>query len=273
MLRVDCYDFYKLGVQVHPLTLLADSVTLNDAWISLYLAKSELNSFFATFPLKTSRNPATELFQALQEIIPDDFTQVKFTNDDGTPMSCNLWSVKKAANEFETVLKAELNGWDAFNVSQKGAFSSSDLINRAECLLPDEAQQVLSPAALEDVRQAGRCLAFNLGTSAAFHMVRATETFIWKYYEAVVGHLPPVKMRSWGVYAKNLSKCSNADTKVIGWLNQIKSEYRNPVLHPDKAVTPDDALEFVYACISLMMCIVRAMKSLPVPKAFQGALP
>ena len=118
----------------------------------------------------------------------------------------------------------------------------------------------LSPEALEDIRQAGRCLAFNLGTAAAFHIVRCTETFIWKYYELVVGHLPAVKVRNWGTYVRNLTSCGKADAKVIGWITQIKDQYRNPVLHPDEVIGPDDALEFINACISLMMCIARELE-------------
>jgi hypothetical protein len=255
MLRVDCYDFYKLGIQVHPLTLLADDISLNDAWIVLYLAKSELNTFFSIFPLKTSRNPALVLYEGIKELIPDDFSHVRFSDEDGKPRVLSfsdLNSIRTAAKEFETVLKAELNRWDAFFVSQKGAYSTADLIHQAETMLPSEAARaLLSPEATEDVRQAGRCLAFNLGTAAAFHMVRATETFIWKYYEAVIGTLPPVKVRNWGTYSRNLTKCGKADTRVVGWLDHIRLEYRNPVLHPQEVVTPDGALEFMNACISL----------------------
>jgi hypothetical protein len=269
MLRVDCYDFYKLGVQIHPLTFLADDATLNDAWISLYFGKQELNTFFSTFPLKTSRNPANELYAALVEIVPDDISHVRFSDDDGNPRVLTFVEtsrVRNAAKEFETVLKAELNGWDAFFVSQKGAYSTTDLITRAESLIPSEStRKFLSPEALEDIRQAGRCLAFNLGTAAAFHIARCTETFIWKYYELIVGRLPPVKMRNWAAYIRNLNACGNVDSKVIGWMTQIKDQYRNPVLHPNESVSPDDALEFINACISLMRCITKKLEK-PIPE-------
>jgi hypothetical protein len=263
MLRVDCYDFYKLGVQLHPLTVLKDDATIQDSWVMLYLAKAELDTFFGIFPLKTSRNPATELYRAIGVILPDDISQLKTTDDEGNPRTIGYQAttIRNAANEFETVLKAELNGWDAFFVSQKGAFSTADLINRAETLLPSEsARLLLSPEALEDIRQAGRCIAFNLGTAAAFHIIRCAETFIWKYYALVIGHLPPVKIRNWGTYIRNLTASGKADSKVIAWMTQIKDQYRNPVLHPNEVVTPDDALEFINACTSLMMCIARELE-------------
>lgn len=262
MLRVDCYDFYKLGVQIHPLTLLGHDSLLHESWAALYLARLELDSFFSTFPLKTSRNPATELYSAIRVVIPDDLSQLKMNDEDGNSLTLahNANSIARAANEFETVLKAELNGWDAFFVSQKGAYSTTDLINRAESLLPSEsARAMLSPVALEDIRQAGRCLAFNLGTAASFHIARCAETFIWKYYELIVGHLPSIKVRNWGTYIRNLTAAGNADSKVIGWMTQIKDQYRNPVLHPEEIISPDDALEFINACTSLMLCIAREL--------------
>jgi hypothetical protein len=263
MLRVDCYDFYKLGIQIHPLTSLKDESSVLESWFMLYLARAELNSFFNLFPLKTSRNPASDLYKAISSIVPEDISEMKTTDEEGNPQLLNYFAgkIRDAAKEFETVLKAELNGWDAYFVSQKGAFSTTDLINRAETLLPSEsARALLSAVAQEDIRQAGRCLAFSLGTAAAFHITRCTETFIWKYYERAIGYLPPIKMRNWGTYHRNLSACGKADAKVLGWLKQIKDQYRNPVLHPDEVVSPDGALEFINACTSLMMCIARELE-------------
>ncbi len=235
---------------------------MNDVWLELYWAKNEIKSFFNIFPLKTSLSPGRTLYQALLAIVPDDFSLIKLQDEEGNPQvlsSGQAFSIREAVNEFETVLKAELSGWDAYFVSQKGAFSTSDLIDGAETMLVESARSLLSKEALEDIRQTGRCLAFNLGTAAAFHVVRATETFIWKYYEEVVGNLPPVKMRNWGAYIRNLEKTGKADNKIIGWMKQIKDEYRNPVLHPNETVSPDDALEFINACLSLMASIARVL--------------
>ncbi len=63
----------------------------------------------------------------------------------------------------------------------------------------------------------------------------------------------------WGDVRQGGEKCGLADTKVLGWMTQIKDEYRNPVLHPEEVIDPDDALEFMNACISLMASISRAL--------------
>ena len=217
---------------------------------------------FNTFPLKTCQPPARALYEALSIVVPDESAKLNPRNEDGSARILTYGEsarIRTAATELEAVLKAELSNWDTFFVSQKGGYSTADLINNAEKLLPESAQQYLSNESLEDVRRCGQCLAFNLGVAAAFHIVRAVEDYITKYYEHVTGTRPSVKARNWGAYIKNLQNCGEADSKVLGWMIQIKDQYRNPVLHPEEVVEPDDAMEFMSACISLMAAISRAL--------------
>ncbi len=261
MLRVDCYDFYKLGIQIHPLVDMKDEELLKDVWFNIYTAKSSLNEFFQTFPLRISRDPATKLYAALNTAVPDDLSELDLGDDEKgwKTIAFRGFSIRQSAKNLETVLAAELNNFDTYFVSQKGSFSTPDLIERAEIMLPEGIRQHLSANAIEDFRQAGRCLAFNLGTAASFHIARATEDVIRSYYSLILKTTPTVKMRSWGIYYKNLSKTPKASTKVLGWLNHIKDEYRNPVLHPEETVTSDAALVFVNACSSLVIMMVSEM--------------
>jgi hypothetical protein len=272
MLRVDCYRFFQLGQRIHPLTAIKDEELLVNVWFDLFQAKSDLNSFFQTFPLRISRDLATKLYSALTALVPDDFTGTEFGNEaDGwTAVGHRGFVIRQAATNLETVLAAELNNFDTYFVSQKGSFSTPDLIEHAEIMLPDGIRSQLSKDAVEDFRLAGRCLAFNLGTAAAFHIARATEEVIRKYYTLVVGTVPPVKMRSWGVYHKNLIKCKKSNSKVLGWLDHIKDEYRNPVLHPDETVTPDGALVFINACSSLIIMMVTEIARLQAAAASEA---
>lgn len=265
MLRFDCYDFYKLAVAIHPLTELSGDTAFNSVWWILYNAKDEINTFYSTFPLKTSRQPATNLYRLLLQVIPDDLTQMETRDAEGAPRQLSAFEVQKisgAANEFQTVLKAELAGWDSLFISQKGAYSTTELLSQAELMIPEVGRDLLSGEALVDFRNAGMCIAFNLGTAAAFHSTRATESVIRLYYSKVMGTLPAKKLRNWGAYRNNLKQSGKADDKVLAWFEQVTNEYRNPVLHPDETLSLDDALEFIYACIALITSIGRAIKKL-----------
>jgi hypothetical protein len=240
---------------------MQDEALVKDVWFDIYSVKSLLNEFFQTFPLRISRDPATKLFQLFAQIVPEDITQTDMgTAEAGwTDIGYRGFNIRQAAANLETVLAAELNNFDTYFVSQKGSFSTPDLIDHAEIMLSEGIRSHLSINAIEDFRQAGRCLAFDLGTAASFHIARSTEDVIRAYYALVLGKIPGVKMRSWGTYHKNLSKSPKASKKVLGWLDHIKDEYRNPVLHPDETVSPDAALVFINACSALVILMVTEM--------------
>jgi len=80
---------------------------------------------------------------------------------------------------------------------------------------------------------------------------------IRKYYSHAVGTLPKVKMRNWGAYIKNLQK-AGADTRVVGFLDHIKENYRNPVLHPEESLSPEDTQVLLGVCISAIVMMVEA---------------
>ncbi|RZU41121.1 hypothetical protein [Edaphobacter modestus] len=262
MLRVDCYYFYALAVKIHPLTDLRVSSPLAEEWVVLHEARQELFQFFSLFPLRTTRTPANTLVQAINRVVPLELSEMRFNLDNGEKVIVPYFeghAIREAAVEFESVLKAELVGWDAFFVSQKGAFSTTELMQQAETMVPEPGRSYLTKKATADFRQAGMCLAFNLGTAACFHVARATEEIIREYYRAVVGALPDIKQRNWGAYHRNLSRCSTAESKVLGWLKHITEEYRNPVLHPDEILSVDDATEFINACIALISSMGKAL--------------
>lgn len=261
MLRVDCFQFFKLGQRIHPLTAMKDEDLVSFAWFEIYQTKQVLNEFFQTFPLRISRDPAKKLYEALNRIVPEDLVELDLgsAEEGWKKIGFRGFAVRQSATDLETILAAELNNFDTYFVSQKGSFSTPDLIEHAEIMLPEGIRRHLSPNAIEDFRQSGRCLAFNLGTAAAFHIARATEDVIRSYYAIVVGKLPTVKMRSWGTYYANLKRCPKASGKVLGWLDHIKDEYRNPVLHPEEIVIPDAALVYINACSSLIIMMVTEM--------------
>jgi hypothetical protein len=261
MLRVDCFRFYQLGQRLSPLSSLANDALVRDVWFDLWRAKNDLDQFFIPFPLRISSQPATKLYGAILAVVPEDMSEVVYDDKDGNPVALTYraHTIREAAKEFEAVLAAELATYDTYHVSQKGSFSTPDLIDRADIMLPEGIRTHLSDNAIEDFRQAGRCLAFNLGTAASFHIARSAEEVIRSYYALVIGKVPTVKMRSWGTYHKNLSKNAKSSKKVLGWLEHIKDEYRNPVLHPDEKVSPEAALVFINACSSLIIMMVTEM--------------
>ena len=162
------------------------------------------------------------------------------------------------AREFQTVLTAELSTLEAYQVSPKGIYSTSALIDHAENALSDEVKVVLNNQAkqtIDDTNQAGRCLALDLPTASGFHIMRAVETVL-KAYRVSFG--ASMRGRSWGAYIVSL-KGTGASPKVLGILDQIKDLHRNPTIHPDIVLSPDEAAELFAIAQSAISAMVRDM--------------
>ena len=72
-----------------------------------------------------------------------------------------------------------------------------------------------------------------------FHIFRAAESVMRRYYVAVVGTIPAKKFRNWGAYLKNLKKHGGADPRILHSLEEVKDLYRNPIIYPETTYTPE----------------------------------
>jgi hypothetical protein len=136
------------------------------------------------------------------------------------------------------------------------------LIEDATRIFSNETRKMLSGAATRDIAEAGRCLAFELPTAAAFHLTRAAESVIREYYGLIVGTLPKVKQRNWGAYIKKLRE-HGADQRILAALDQIKDLHRNPILHPELQLELDEAISLVgiiESAISSMVAEIAKLK-------------
>jgi hypothetical protein len=158
--------------------------------------------------------------------------------------------IAKKAKEFETVLTAELETLATYNATQKGIYSTADLIEQAENVLPVSVLEKISQDVVQEIRESGRCLAFDNPTASGFHIMRATELVIHEYYKAICSPTTPdTRLGNWGAYLAELRKFGDPDNKggdpevkkVVAILQQIKDSDRNLIMHPEIVLTPDDA--------------------------------
>jgi len=115
------------------------------------------------------------------------------------------------------------------------------------------------PEVKSDFDQAGRCLLFDNSTAVGFHLMRAIETAIYSYLKVLTAQGLPVKSRNWGVYIKVLAK-AGADAKAIGTIQHIKDAYRNPILHPEVTLSPEEAQALFGLAVSAIIQIAVAIK-------------
>ena len=270
MQRVNVFQFYRLGHVVHALSTTKEGSKVKEVYYRLSSAQMWLEYLLQDqlVPLGVARPACLTLLEAVKNILkppaPNSFVEPEESapslDMERTIDPMEAFNITNDVQTFETVLGAQLQSLSTYFVSRKLAYETPLLIEEAETLLPEDIRKEV-PEAIQDLQQAGKCIAFEIPTAAGFHIIRATEAVIRKYYTASVGKPPKMKMRNWGTYIKNLAT-AKADARVTGFVDHIRETYRNPVLHPEETLTPQDAQVLLGVCVSAIVLMVSAMKTI-----------
>lgn len=275
MRRVDEFVFYEAASHLHTLCEMeVKEVQYHEVFWTLSTARSALNDIYTQRPFSFTRDAALSLYNAISAVIPVDFEQMleRLSERDGSGPVIEPWRVnqiRSSAIELETVLRNECRIMDTYHIDQKGVYSTKDLIETAHFHVPLPARDTLAEITKLDLDQAGRCLAFDLPTAAAFHLLQATESVIRKYYRLLVpsNKQAAPKMRNWGVYIKVLKK-HDAKAAILSILDHLRDVYRNPVLYPEESYTDDRVIVLFGLCVSAITlveaeCAALTQTSLP----------
>ncbi len=266
MLRISIPFFQGLGAALQQIVGLRPDVVLSDVWFSLFNAESELDNLFAAEwfhpAVKNALAPGQKLRASLHVLTQQTDFQKKIEY-------MEAFNVTNALAEFQTVLRAELANADVYFVTRKAGFDTSVLISNAEKnFAADLAGKV--PNAIPDIREAGKCLAFEMSTAAGFHVLRAVEAVVRAYWDAVAKGRKRPGQRNLGVYLKKMQDAKLGNAKVLAALQQIKDLHRNPLAHPEETLNLEEAV----GLFGISQSAINAMlKDIPKPiPAMTGAL-
>jgi hypothetical protein len=268
MQRVNGYRFYDLGLKIHPLKSVEAEDKIKGVFFKLWEAREALMNIFASIPLRVCTPSADKIIRGIDSILPRDFQEAMKVWQSEDIVGIASYQITEGASEFATVLAAELQSLDTYLVSQKGTHSTPDLLERAEIMFPDKIRWHLPDQAIVDIRQAGRCLALDNPTASAFHVLRAVESVMAKYFQLVTGHPMPTRMRNWGIYIRQLRRHPSHSPKVVKFLDHIRESYRNPILHPEVSIAEDEAealLGVAASAIRMLVLEIEKLKAEPMP--------
>lgn len=164
-----------------------------------------------------------------------------------------IMNLRTAVQHFTSVLFAELPQADIYSIAQKRAYKMSTFLAAAEKALPEKILPFLSERTRDDVRHAGRCIAFDESTAAGFHAVRAVEAVARIYCEevknapALNGNGEPLRLKELtdklrSVHQKLGAPVDHPLKNIIDDLDRIRIIYRNPIMHPEMVLGENDAL-------------------------------
>src|SRR3989344_2133364 len=160
------------------------------------------------------------------------------------PESSNVTSeqvskLRSIIKDLRVVIEAETSGNFAFTVTDK-RIDVQKLLSDVKSLMPEGIFDKLPPLAQYDFQQAGKAIAFELSTAAAFHLMRGTEAVLCYFYCNIVKQ-KRVRPLIWGNMLDSLEQRRTPPSpEIMNLLRHIKDSFRNPTQHPDKIYEIDE---------------------------------
>lgn len=238
-----------------------DTAKPSDLW-AYYQADQALQQLEESklLEITTSRAACSELRSALQTAQQSIVNSSKRTDEDASAGLERYWlgqRITTALDTLEKVLQEELKIADVYSVSQKRIYSTRLLIDKAEEALGDDARAVVSEQVRKDLREAGRCLAFELPTAAGIHAMRAAEKVLRDWYEEVT--TKRAARIQWSVAIARLKEAGESEATLVA-LDRVRDLHRNPLAHPGEFLSLDEALEVFGAAETAINAVARQIK-------------
>ncbi len=252
MIPMSLYRYYHFGICVRYLQDAQAGYKLGDAESGhLIYNLTAFFNYLETLGLDVTRRASSTL-KALSDELSKLDPEATFSEQQASKL-------RALVREIRTTLDAELQGLDAYVVTQK-RLDVLKLLNDVPLLLSPYVYQVLPYIAQEDLEEAGKCIAFERPTAAAFHLLRGTEAVLREFYCTLVRKNRCALM--WGPILTDLRKRRKAKQHLtlLANLDNIKDSFRNPTQHPEKIYNTDEVQDLWGLCID---AINRMAKELP----------
>jgi hypothetical protein len=233
--------FFLLGTALEDIRDLAIGNTAADLMLKLYAPHQWLTAFIQEtqeMNIPDSREAATVLLRALTKVI--DFTDLHKIDFSKTLDRFEIGEILMARDSFKSAFEREYRYLDVFTVTAKGIYDTRLLLTRPEEKFTPRVRGELPTQTLADLKQAARCLAFDIPTACVFHICRATEALMLRYHEVLSGVHWSFKKRDWNIYIEQLI-VQQAPKTVTDRLSEIQKTDRNVYAHPDLNATLEEA--------------------------------
>jgi hypothetical protein len=255
--RINSFSFYDLGKTLKAIEALPDGAPAIEAFFALDQARMAMTSLLngEPIPLGISRDKAKAFQDAIGILFSNRF-MVKNDNGESVlqwpeptspPVSqWELYWVKHTLTQFEAIFGEEMKETATYFVPRRGIFWTPALVDTADEAFPVSLRGFIPQKTKDDWKAAGRCLAFNLLSASGFHTARAVEGTLEAYFQLFSGEAGKT-LRNWNDYIEALERISAAkpdpcpDKKTLAELDQMRLDYRNPIMHPRIVLTEPDA--------------------------------
>lgn len=157
--------------------------------------------------------------------------------------------LRKIMSDIRLTLDAEIDGIFAFITTSKRINTESLLGDMASLFAPNMFS-MFPDIAKHDFYESGKCIAFELPTAAAFHILRATEANLRYYYKEMIKQ-GRIKSELWGPIVQDLMTRTKTKKYVTlnNHLDHIRLSFRNPTQHPEAIYDIHEVQDLLSVCI------------------------
>lgn len=281
--RVNPWFFYMLGHELYIFTYPQYHTHL--AWQLATKTRgigALVKNLIEQYPsLQSSRDVATRLLESIGKLQEYDERQnpeglrhklpttgkLDDWDKEATPI---IKDIADLAKKLQSALENEVPFLPVYHPSQKLAYSTADLVEQAELSLLESTQHKIDEMTKTDMREAGRCLVFDVSTAAGFHTLRAMERVL-NQYTIICNPTYPYKSHDWGELISALHKVqeTNAQTEIkdhakrVHGLFQLIKEDRNLIIHPESVLNIDDALALFNLAQTTITTMAEILPDIP----------
>ena len=204
-----------------------------------------INRFFDNleeFNLPVTQRAAYKLLQFGDELAHSD--------PDHTLSADEASELREIMKDVRNTLFAEAEGNIAFIVVDK-RIDVNKLLLDVPALMAPGIFDALPDIAQYDFIEAGKCIAFERSTAAAFHLLRGTEAVLRDFYCSIVKRNRAKLM--WGPMVESLRKRKQPPPlPLLDNLDNIRRSFRNPTQHPDKRYDIQEVQDLFGLCIDIV---------------------
>lgn len=168
--------------------------------------------------------------------------------------------LNEICHKLRHTLEAELQTHEAFIVTPK-RFDTDKLLYDIGSLMSPGIFSSLPEITQYDLIEAGKCVAFEIPTAAAFHLLRATEAVLRHFYCTLI-LTKRVPNLLWGDIVQDLRsrQKTKRHTTLYNNLDNIRYSYRNPTQHPDAIYDIHEVQDLLPLCLEAISRMTRIIQ-------------
>lgn len=191
--------------------------------------------------------------------IEDIAAELRETDQEETISADLADKIKKIANDADKTLDAELQLKKVLTLTPK-RFNLEMLLNDPGKLLAKNTWDKMTVISQDDFKNGTRCIAMNLSTAAAFHLMRCVEEMVKQLYFCFVKQ-KRMKKPMWGTIVDKLKtkKTPRLSIELLDQLDMLRKNFRNPTQHPEKFYSTDEAQDLLNSSIVAINMIVQTL--------------